>query len=471
MKQLVSEAGLSHGMERTLGAFQLLMLGIGSIIGAGIFVCIGIAAGQHAGPATILSFAVAGLACICAAFCYAELSSAIPISGGSYTFAYAAIGELPAFLVGGIVLMAYCLMASSVACGWSAYVQSFLLDYGIHIPAIFSKSFGQIITLADGTTVTALCDLPALAITLLICTLVYMGTELSAIVNTIIVIVKMTVLLTFVVIGATKIDPANWHPFIPANTGKFGEFGLSGIWAGAGVILLAYTGFDVVAAAAQETKNPQRNLPIGIIGSLLVCIVFYIAVSTVLTGIVSYKELNVAQPIAIAANKMGIPWVVNFINIGAIIGLTSVILGLLYASVRILFAITHDGLLPKKLSKIHKKHHTPYIATAVVGAIIIFFNCFVSMDKLVKAADLGLISSLTIVCIVALYLRYKQPNLKREFMCPMMPYVPLAGIALFLSIIISMPNEIFLIAAGWLGFLLVVYFVYSRHNSICQLET
>jgi APA family basic amino acid/polyamine antiporter len=466
MKQLSSEANSSYGMERTLGAFQLVMLGIGSIIGAGIFVFIGTAAGQHAGPATTLSFIIAGIACICTAFCYAELASAIPISGGSYTFAYAALGELPAFLIGGIILMAYCLSASSVACGWSGYVQSFLLDYGIQIPAIFSKSFGQIITLDDGTTVTSLCDLPALFITFLICTLIYWGTELSAIVNAVIVVVKMSVLLVFIIIGVTKIDPANWFPFIPENTGKFGEFGISGVWTAAGVILLAYTGFDVVAAAAQETKNPQRNLPIGIIGSLLICIIFYIAVSAVLTGIVPYEELNVAQPIAIAADKMGIPWLVNFIKIGAIIGLTAVILGLLYASVRILFSITHDGLLPKKLAKIHKKHHTPYIATIAIGITMMFFSSFVPIDKLVKLANLGLIFSLVFVCIIAFYLRYKRPNLKREFMCPLMPFVPLAGIVLFLSIIFSMPGEIFLMGLIWIGILLLIYSSYSQHNSI-----
>ena len=468
MQQLLAEAGRTYGMERTLGPFQLVMLGIGAIVGAGIYVFVGTAAAQHAGPATILSFVLAGLACVCAAFCYAELASAIPISGSSYTFTYATLGELPAFLVGGVVLMAYCLTAASVAGGWSAYMQSFLLDYGVQVPAIFSANFGNIVTLADGTTVTALFDLPALLIISVITMLVFLGTELSAIVNTIIVIVKMTVLFAFIAIGMTKVDPANWHPFIPANTGTFGEFGWSGIVAGAGVILLGYTGFDVVAAAAQETKNPQRNLPIGILGSLLICVLFYIAVCAVLTGLVPYTELNVPQPIAIAVNKIGIPWFVHFIKIGAIVGLTSVVLALLYASVRIVFAIVHDGLLPMKLAKIHPKHHTPYVATIVVGSVVAFLSCFLPIDKLVKAANFGLLSTFVIVCTATIYLRYSQPDLPREFKCPLVPFIPLAGIALFLGIICALPGQIFSMAAIWLGVLLVVYFAYSRHNSVCK---
>lgn len=467
MQQLSSEAVSTYGMERTLGAFQLVMLGIGAIVGAGIYVFVGTAAAQHAGPATVLSFILAGFACICAAFCYAELASAIPISGGSYTFTYATLGELPAFLVGGVILMAYCLTSASVAGGWSAYVQSFLQDYGIHLPAVLSKNFGQVITLADGSTVTAWFDLPALAIMLIIGTLVFWGTELSAIVNTVIVIVKMAVLFAFIAIGTTKIDPANWQPFIPENTGKFGEFGWSGIIAGAGVILLSYTGFDAVAAAAQETKNPQRNLPIGIIGSLVISILFYIAVCAVLTGLVKYTDLNVPEPIAIAVHKVGIPSFEHFIKIGAIVGLTSVILALTYASVRILFAIVHDGLLPKKLAKIHPKHHTPYVATIVVSSVIAFLSNFVAVDKLVKSANLGLLATFVIVCVATIYLRYSQPALKREFKCPWVPFTPLVGIALFLGIIFSLPLEIFKVAAIWLLFLLIIYFSFSRHNSNC----
>lgn len=470
MQQLVAESGKTYGMQRTLGAFQLVMLGIGAIVGAGIYVYVGVAAGQHAGPATVLSFAIAGLACICVAFCYAELAAAIPISGSSYTFTYATLGEFPAFLVGGILLMSYCLSVSAVAAGWSGYMQSFLFNHGIQVPAIISKNFGHVVTLADGTTITALIDLPAVLIVTLISLLVFLGTELSAMVTTIIVIIKMTVLFAFIAIGATKIDLANWQPFIPANTGTFGEFGWSGVCAGAGAILMAYTGFDMVATAAQETKNPQRNLPIGIIGSLVICILLYIAVSAVLTGVAPYTELNVAQPVAVAVSKMGMPnWFTDLVNMGAIVGLTSVILAMIYASVRITFAMTTDGLLPQKLANIHPKYRTPYLATIAAGALIVFFAGFVPMDKIAKSASSGLIVTLIIVSIVAIYLRYKHPELKREFKCPMMPFIPLVGTTIFAVMLYSITSkEIFIMEMIWIMFLTAIYFLYSRHNSICQ---
>jgi APA family basic amino acid/polyamine antiporter len=443
------------------------MLGIGAIVGAGIFAFIGIAVGQHAGPATMLSLIVAGLACICAAFCYAELASALPISGSSYTFTYATMGELPAFLLGGILLLGYCLTAASVASSWSGYMQSFLFDYGIQLPAIFSKHFGHIVTLTDGSTVTAWFDLPALFITVVLLTLVYFGTEVSAIVNTVLVMIKMSVLLTFIIVGITKINPANWHPFIPENTGNFGEFGISGIIAASSIILLAYTGFDVVASAAQETKNPRKNLPIGIIGSLLICMLFYVGVAAVLTGLVPYTELNVIDPLAVAVNRIHIPWFMHLLKIGAILGLASVILSLAYACVRILFTVTHDGLLPKKLAKIHKKHHTPYRITFIVGLVIIFLGAISPVDKLVEAANFGLLSSFVAVCLATMILRHTRPELPREFKCPLVPFVPVAGIVLFVIVFCGLSKMTFMLAAGWILFLLLVYTFYSSKHSMC----
>ncbi|MCE2991505.1 MAG: amino acid permease [Candidatus Jidaibacter sp.] len=464
---LIEEAQKSKDLSRSLSAFQLVMLGIGAIIGAGIFVFTGSAAGQHAGPAITLSFMLAGLACACVALCYAELASMIPVSGSSYTYAYSSLGELPAWIIACMIMLTYCLGAASVASGWSGYAQSFLADYNIFFPVILSDSFGTVVQLDDGTTVTTLFDLPALMIVALVTFVVFKGSETSAWVNTIIVFIKMFVLFAFIVLGATKIDPANWHPFIPKNTGVFGEFGWSGVISGASVIFLAYTGFDAVATAAQETKNPKRDLPIGIIGSLLVCIFVYVLVSAVLTGIVPYKELNVAEPMAIALNKMNMPWFSVVIKIGAIAGLTTVVLVLIYGAVRILYAVTHDGLLPKFLSKTHKKTHTPHILTFLVGLLVATLGSVLSVDKLVKLANFGALVTFSIVCIGTIYLRYKKPNIKREFRCPLVPFIPLAGTALLISILSSLPKEIFLYAGIWTGFMLLVYFLYgSKHSHL-----
>jgi APA family basic amino acid/polyamine antiporter len=295
-------------------------------------------------------------ACACAALCYAELASMIPIAGSSYTYSYATLGELPAWIIAGMITLTYGLGAASVASGWSGYLQSFLADYGIYVPTILSNYLGaQELDPSTGEMVTTLVDLPALAIVFLLGCIIYRGADTSASFNAVIVAIKMTVILAFIALGATKVDPANWHPFIPENTGVFGEFGISGIITGSAIIFLAYTGFDAVATAAQETKNPKRDLPIGIIGSLVICIIVYVCVSLVLTGLAPYTELNVAEPMAIAVDKMGMPWFATAVKLGAIAGLTSVVLVLMFGMVRIFYTVTHDGLLPECLAKTHKK--------------------------------------------------------------------------------------------------------------------
>lgn len=465
--KLIEEAKDSYGMTRTLGSFQVTMLGIGAIVGAGIFAFIGIAVGQYAGPAAMISLILAGLGCICAAFCYAELASTLPSSGSSYTFAYATIGELPAFLLGGSLLLGYCLTAAAVANSWSGYLQSFLLDYGIQLPAVLTNNFGQIVVLADGTQISAWFDVLALFITVLIFTLVYFGTEVSVSVNTVLVIIKMVVLFTFILVGFTKINPDNWHPFIPANTGKFGEFGISGIITASSIIILAYTGFEVVASAAQETKDPQKNLPIGIIGSLLICILFYVGVVVVLTGIVPYTELKVIDPIAVAVNKMNMLWIAKLLKIGIILGLASVILALAYTCVRILFTIIHDGLLPKRLAKIHPKYHTPYIVTVILGIGISFLSAVVPVDKLISAANFGILASFILVCVATLILRITRPELPRGFSCPWVPFIPLLGIALFITVFWGLSAMTFVIAAIWLTLLTAIYIAYNYNILSC----
>lgn len=462
---LIEEAQKSKDLSRSLSAFQLVMLGIGAIIGAGIFVFTGSAAGQHAGPAITLSFVLAGLACACVALCYAELASMIPVSGSSYTYAYSSLGELPAWIIACMIMLTYCLGAASVASGWSGYAQSFLADYGYFFPARLTDSFGTVVKLEDGTSVTTILDLPALIIVALVSYVVFKGSETSAWVNTVIVFIKMAVLFAFIALGSTKIDPANWQPFIPENTGVFGEFGWSGVISGASVIFLAYTGFDAVATAAQETKNPKRDLPIGIIGSLIVCIFVYVLVSGVLTGIVPYKELNVAEPMAIALDKMQMPWFSVVIKIGAISGLTTVVLVLIFGAVRILYTVTNDGLLPKFLSKTHRKTHTPHVLTFIVGLVIATLGSVLTVDKLVKLANFGALVTFSIVCIGTIYLRYKKPHIKREFRCPLVPLVPLLGTALLVSILCGLPTEVYVYAGIWTTFMLGVYFAYGSKNS------
>lgn len=465
VESLIEEAQKSRALSRSLGAFQLLMLGIGAIIGAGIFVFTGTAAGAHAGPAIMLSFALAGLACACAAMCYAELASMIPIAGSSYTYAYATLGELPAWLIASMTMVYYCVGAAAVSAGWSGYMQSFLADYSIHLPLILTAPLGTEVTGPNGEVAIALINLPALLITLLMAFIVYLGSETSATVNTIIVFIKMSVLFGFIAIGATKVDPQNWTPFIPENTGNFGDFGWSGIITGASVVFLSYTGFDAVATAAQETKNPKRDLPIGIIGSLLVCIVVYMAVSAVLTGLVPYQKLNVADPMSVAVGVMNMPWFSTVIKIGAISGLTTVILVLTYGAVRILYTVTHDGLLPKAIAKTSRKRHTPHYLTMLVGGSIAFMGSIVPVGDLVKLANFGTLVTFTIVCIGTIYLRVKKPNVQREFRCPLVPFVPMVGIILFISIISGLPAKIFLYASVWIAFMMTVYFLYGAKHS------
>ncbi len=464
VKELIEDMK-SSTLERTLGAFQLVLIGIGAIIGAGIFVLAGTAAGEHAGPAITVSFALGGLACAFAGLCYAELSSTIPISGGAYTFAYAAMGELVAWLIMGMMLLTYALGAASVASGWSGYMTSFLADYGLHVPPYLMHHTGFATTLSDGTVIYSWFDLPAVVITMLITAVVYRGAEAAAWVNTFIVAVKMTVLVLFIAIGMAFIDPENWKPFIPENSGTYGQFGPSGIVAGAAVVFLAFTGFDAVATTAQEAKNPQRDLPIGILGSLFICTIFYILISGVLTGIVKYTELGVAQPMAIAVDKMHMPWFSVLIKIGAVTGLTSVILVLIYGCVRVLYTVVHDGLLPSSLGVCHKKYRTPHLLTIVVGSVIAIMGSTLPLSNLVKLSNFGTLVTFATVCIATIYLRYKQPELIRGFYCPLMPWIPLAGVILFAQIIFALPTDIFIYAGVWISFLLLVYFAYSRNHS------
>ncbi|MDJ1257932.1 MAG: amino acid permease [Candidatus Midichloria sp.] len=466
INELVSEAEESKDLVRSLGAFQLILLGIGAIVGAGIFVLAGEAASHYAGPAITISFAISGLACVCAALCYAELSSMIPVSGSAYTYIYATLGELAACIMAGFMTLGSFLSIASVASGWSGYIQSLLADFGIYIPAQFSATTGCVVGL-DGSSqqVEAIFNLPAFFIVMLITYVLYQGIQTSAFVNAVIVFLKMSVLFGFIIVGAMYIDTTNWEPFLPKNTGEFGQYGISGIIAGSAMVFFAYNGFDAVATAAQETKNPQHDLPIGILGSLIIATLTYVLVAGVLTGLVKYTELRVAQPIAIAVDKMGLPWFSLLVKVGATAGLTSVILVMLYGLIRVLFVISQDGLLPVFLSKLHPEYKTPHILTLICGFLIAIASSTVSLDALVPLANFGIIGTFAIVCFAAPFLRYSQPNLKRNFKCPFMPAIPIAGMLILLQIMSSLPIITYFYALIWVGVIVLFYLFYGQFNS------
>jgi len=391
---LQQEAATDTSLKRVLGPLNLTTLGIGAIIGTGIFVLTGTVAAQNAGPAVILSFVLAGTASIFAALCYSEFASLVPMAGSAYTYGYATLGEFLAWIIGWDLVLEYALGAVTVAIGWSGYVVSFLGDIGIHIPPALTAPTGhELIQMPTGqwliisepileslraagtdpaslAQVTAIFNFPAVLVIAIVTTLLVIGIKESARVNDAIVVVKVAVVLMFIAFAAHAINPANWTPFMPPNTGVSGEFGWTGVMTGAGIVFFAYIGFDAVSTAAQEAKNPQRDMPIGIIGSLLICTVLYIIVSAIATGIVPYRELDVPDPIAVAADRAGLGWMATLIKIGAIAGLTSVILVMLLGQSRVFYSMARDGLLPPWVNKVHPKFQTPYITSIATGVAV-----------------------------------------------------------------------------------------------------
>src|SRR5947208_5667784 len=363
--ELQQEALTDHSLKRALGALNLTMLGIGAIIGTGIFVLTGTVAALNSGPAVVLSFTLAGVASIFAALCYSEFASLMPMAGSAYTYGYATLGELIAWIIGWDLVLEYALGAVTVAIGWSGYFVSLLHDFGINFPCALSAARGTLVACHDGTQVTAVFNLPAAIIIAIVTTLLVIGIKESANVNNVIVFIKVAVVLLFIVAAAHAVNPANWHPFIPPNTGHRGAFGWTGVLAGAGPVCFAYIGFDAVSTAAQEAKNPQKDMPIGIIGSLLICTVLYILVSGIATGLMSYKDLNVPDPIAVAAGHAALGWMSSLIKLGAIAGLSSVILVMLLGQSRVFYSMARAGPLPQFVTKVHPKFQTPYITYIV----------------------------------------------------------------------------------------------------------
>jgi APA family basic amino acid/polyamine antiporter len=466
--QLLKEAGdKEHGLKRALSGASLVTLGIGAIIGTGIFVLTGTVAANFAGPALVLSFIISAVGCVFAGLCYAEFASMIPISGSAYTYAYATLGEFIAWIIGWDLILEYLFASSTVAVGWSGYMVSFLHDYNINIPAIlcnapfdYAKDQGWYLT-------GSIINFPAVFIVALLSTLLVIGIRESAGLNNIIVAIKIIVILLFIGFGLSYIDTSNWKPFIPPNTGEFGHFGISGVLRGAAVIFFAYIGFDAVSTAAQEAKNPQRDMPMGILGSLAVCTILYVLVSAVLTGIVPFNELNVPAPLALAIDRTGdaLIWLRPLIKIGAIAGLSSVILVMLMGQPRIFFTMANDGLLPKKFSKIHPKFRTPYVTTILTGIISCFFAGVLPIRILSELVSIGTLLAFTIVCISIIILRKKRPDIHRPFKTPFVPLVPILGAVICVMQMVSLPWETWERLLIWMAIGLVIYFLYSKRKS------
>ena len=467
--QLQADALTDNRLKRALGATNLTALGIGAIIGTGIFVLTGTVAAQNAGPAVVLSFVLAGVASIFAALCYSEFASLVPMAGSAYTYGYATLGELFAWIIGWDLILEYALGAVTVSIGWSGYVVSFLRDIGIHIPPELSAARGTLITLADGTQVAAIFNLPAVIIIAVVTLLLVIGIRESATVNNVIVFVKVAVVLVFIIGAAHAVNPANWHPFIPPSTGARGHFGWSGVMQGAGIVFFAYIGFDAVSTAAQEAKNPQRDMPIGIIGSLLICTVLYIAVSALATGIVPYPQLDVPDPIAVAADHGGMGWMAGAIKLGAIAGLSSVILVMLLGQSRIFWTMADDGLLPKFVSRVHPKFRTPWITTIVTGVVVAFFAALFTVREAGSLVSIGTLLAFVIVSIGVLVLRIREPDLPRTFKTPAVWIVAPLGALSALYLMISLPWRTWERLIIWFIIGIVFYFFYGvRRSNLAQ---
>ncbi|KAB2491670.1 amino acid permease [Priestia endophytica] len=436
-------------LKRTLSVLDLIFLGVGCVIGTGIFVITGVVAATSAGPALILSFVIAGIACALAAFCYAEFSSSVPVSGSVYTYTYATLGEFFAFLIGWDLMLEYVLAMAAVSTGWSSYFQSFLTGFGLHFPT----ALGSAPLSGQGGIV----NLPAVIIILLITALVSYGVKESVRFNNVMVILKIVVILAFIVTGIGYVKPENWSPFMP--------FGISGVITSAATVFFAYLGFDAIATASEEVKRPQRDMPIGIIGSLIVCTVLYIAVSAVLTGIVPYTKLNVDAPVSFALSFVGQDKIAGFISVGAVIGMVTVILALIYAQVRLSFVMSRDGLLPKSLSRLNKKRQTPFLNTWITGFIGAGIAGFLDLTTLAHLVNMGTLAAFMLVSIAIIILRKKFPDVKSTFRVPFVPVVPLLSALLCIYLSLSLPGITWISFIIWIAVGAVVYFLYGKQHS------
>lgn len=468
MDQLTREASSeASGLKRVLGPWNLIFLGVGAIVGAGIFVITGHAAAQYAGPAVTLSFMLAGLTCAFAGLCYAEFASLIPVAGSAYTYAYATLGEFFAWVIGWDLILEYSLGATTVAIGWSGYIVNFLrTDLGVDFPeALASSPFAFDPKTGAWTRTGAVVNLPAALVIAVITVLLVKGIKESATVNSVIVFLKISIILIVIGAGLFFIKPALWKPFIPPNQGQFGFFGLSGILRGAGVMFFAYLGFDAVSTAAQEARNPRRDMPVGILGSLGVCTLIYIVFSLVLTGVVHYSQLNVPAPVAVAIDAMGLLWLSPLVKLGAIIGLLSVMMVQLIGQPRIFFTMARDGLLPALFGRVHQRFKTPHITTLATGLAVGTAAALLPLGIVGELVSIGTLFAFIIVCAGVLILRYTDPDLPRPFRTPLVPVVPALGILSCLYLMSGLPRDTWVRLFAWMGFGLVVYFSFGYRRS------
>ena len=477
---LLEEMKGENRLRRVLGPLHLTSLGVGAIIGTGIFVLTGVAAHDKTGPALVLSFVVAGLACIFAALCYAEFASMVPVAGSAYTYAYATLGELFAWIIGWDLVLEYTVASSAVAHGWSHYFQDFISIFGLHIPRVLTNApFDFVPELGKIVPSGTWFDLPAIIITAIVGYILVIGIKESANVNTGVVAIKLVVVMFVIVVGAFYVKPANWFPFAPYGYTGVSFFGKTlmgqtgaggeplGVLAGAAMIFFAYIGFDSVSTHAEEAVNPQKDVPTGIIASLIICTTLYIAVSLVLTGMVPYNHINIDAPVSDAFRQVGLPWAQFLISLGALAGITSVLLVMMLSQPRVLIAMARDGLVPESFfGAIHEKYRTPYKSTILTAVVVALMAALIPLRILAELVNIGTLLAFVIVCAAVLIMRKTNPDAARPFRCPASPFVPIAGIAFCMLLMFSLPAENWLRLVVWLAVGFVIYFSYGRHHSV-----
>ena len=482
MARLMEEMRGENRLRRILGPVQLTSLGVGAIIGTGIFVLTGQAAHDKTGPALMLSFVAAGIACIFAALCYAEFASMVPVAGSAYTYAYATLGELFAWIIGWDLILEYAVGSATVAHGWSHYFQDFIGILGLKIPHVFSTApFDYDPKLGHFVSTGTLLDLPAIIITIIVTVILVKGIRESASFNATMVIVKLIIVFFVIIVGAFYVNPANWKPFAPFGLtgvsffGKtlFGQTGAGGeplgMLAGAATIFFAYIGFDSVSTHAEEAKNPKRDVPIGIVTSLVLCTVLYIAVAAVLTGMVPYNKINIDAPVSDAFRQVGLPWAQFLISLGAIAGITSVLLVMMLSQPRVILAMARDGLVPRNFfAAIHERFRTPWKSTIITGIFVATLAAFLPLRVLAELVNIGTLFAFVVVCAAVLIMRRTNPNAPRPFRVPFVPLTPILGILTCTLLMFSLPAENWWRLIIWLAIGFFIYFGYGRHHSVLQ---
>ena len=469
IEQLLFEAAQTGEgtLKRTLSSFNLVALGIGAIIGAGLFSLTGIAAAENAGPAVTISFALAAFACAFAGLCYAEFASMIPVAGSAYTYSYATMGEFMAWIIGWDLVLEYALGAATVSVSWSRYLLELLHKYNIELPHSLVVSPWETVKLGDGTIIDGgIINLPAVIIVMLLSLILIRGTKESATMNNILVILKVTVVIVFIALGWSHINPDNYTPYIPENTGAFENFGWTGISTGAAVVFFAFIGFDAVSTAAQEAKNPQKGMPIGILGSLIVCTVLYVLFAHVMTGLINYKDFaGDAKPAATAFAVTGYAFLQDALILAILAGYTSVILVMLMGQSRVFYTMAKDGLLPKFFSSVHKKFHTPWKTNLFFLVFVSLFAGFVPVSDLGHMVSIGTLFAFVLVCIGILVLRKSLPDAVRPFRTPFVPFVPIMGVIVCLYLMYSLPSESWIRLFIWMAIGIAIYFAYGKKYS------